>query len=104
MITIASIQRRVAEEYAAPLSAMTERDGLGSRRPERSHPRQVAMVLAAFLTEHSFPRIGFYFGGRDHTTVLHAMKSVEARPLKGGEKGQKIHNTMRCISLEMARH
>lgn len=101
MITIASIQRTVAREYRVPLRSMREPDGLGARKPGRSHPRQVAMAMAALLTEHSLNRIGYYFGGRDHSTVIYATRAVHERRVKGGRAGRKIHKTMRRVTLEL---
>lgn len=70
---IGRIQRIVAEYYNIPLSEMTS-----DRRPRAiARPRQIAMYLCRMLTPHSLPRIGTYFGGRDHTTVMHAIKTVE---------------------------
>lgn len=103
MITIASIQRGVAREYRVPLRIMREPDGIGARMPQHAHPRQVAMALAFRLTDHGFSRIGHYFGGRDHTTVIYALSAVERRRAKGGRAGRKIHNTMRRLTLELVR-
>ena len=72
-ITIDEIQRRVAEHFNIKLAEMT------SARRSRvvARPRQVAMYLAKHLTQRSLPEIGRRFGGRDHTTVMHAVKKVE---------------------------
>ena len=48
------------------------------RKREFSHPRQIAMYLCRELTDSSLPKIGEYFGGRDHTTVLHAYEKISA--------------------------
>ena len=71
-ITIPNIQKTVADYYQLRLSDMM------SKRRSRSvaRPRQMAMSLAKELTEHSLPEIGDAFGGRDHTTVLHACRTV----------------------------
>jgi chromosomal replication initiator protein len=71
-VTIEEIQRKVAEHYRIKLSDM------GSPRRARSvaRPRQVAMYLAKQLTTRSLPEIGRRFGGRDHTTVMHAVSRV----------------------------
>lgn len=72
-VTIDDIQRRVAEYYNLRLS-----DLLSARRARAvARPRQVAMLLAKQLTSRSLPEIGRKFGGRDHTTVMHAVKRVE---------------------------
>ena len=72
-VTIDEIQRKVAEYYAIKLS-----DLLSARRArEVARPRQVAMYLAKRLTPRSLPEIGRRFGGRDHTTVMHAVKRID---------------------------
>ncbi len=72
-VTIEEIQKRVAEHFNIKLAEMH------SARRARSvaRPRQVAMYLAKQLTSRSLPEIGRKFGGRDHTTVMHAVKKVE---------------------------
>ncbi len=72
-ITIEEIQRRVAEHYNIRLSEMS------SERRARAvaRPRQVAMFLSKQLTSRSLPEIGRKFGGRDHTTVMHAVRKIE---------------------------
>jgi chromosomal replication initiator protein len=72
-ITIDEIQKRVAEHYNIRLADMH------SARRSRvvARPRQVAMYLAKQLTPRSLPEIGRKFGGRDHTTVMHAVRKVE---------------------------
>jgi chromosomal replication initiator protein len=72
-LTIDEIQRKVAEHYHLKLS-----DLMSARRArEVARPRQVAMYLAKKLTPRSLPEIGRRFGGRDHTTVMHAVKRIE---------------------------
>jgi chromosomal replication initiator protein len=72
-VTIEEIQKRVAEHYSIRLADM--------HSPRRARlvarPRQVAMYLAKQLTSRSLPEIGRKFGGRDHTTVMHAVKKIE---------------------------
>src|SRR5271156_4874832 len=72
-VTIDEIQRRVAEHFNIKLVEMT------SDRRARivARPRQVAMYLAKQLTARSLPQIGRKFGGRDHTTVMHAVRKIE---------------------------
>jgi chromosomal replication initiator protein len=72
-ITIDEIQKRVAEHYSIKLSDMQS----ARRARVVARPRQVAMYLAKQLTPHSLPEIGRRFGGRDHTTVMHAIKKIE---------------------------
>lgn len=73
LISIDNIQRTVAEYYKIKVSDLL------SKRRSRSvaRPRQVAMALAKELTNHSLPEIGNAFGGKDHTTVLHACRKIE---------------------------
>jgi chromosomal replication initiator protein len=73
LITTENIQKAVAEYYKLRVS-----DLLSRRRPRNiARPRQMAMALCKELTEHSLPEIGEAFGGRDHTTVLHACRKIE---------------------------
>jgi chromosomal replication initiator protein len=72
-ITIDNIQKLVAEYFKIRVA-----DLLSSRRNRSiTRPRQIAMSLAKSLTRHSLPEIGSAFGGRDHTTVLHACRKIE---------------------------
>jgi chromosomal replication initiator protein len=69
---VPNIQKTVADYYQVRLS-----DLLSKRRVRSlARPRQVAMALSKELTEHSLPEIGEAFGGRDHTTVLHACRTI----------------------------
>ncbi len=72
LVTIENIQKTVADYYKVRVAELL------SKRRSRSvaRPRQVAMALAKELTSHSLPEIGDAFGGRDHTTVLHACKRI----------------------------
>ena len=72
-VTIDEIQKKVAEHFNIKMAEMT------STRRARvvARPRQVAMYLAKQLTPRSLPEIGRKFGGRDHTTVMHAVKKIE---------------------------
>jgi chromosomal replication initiator protein len=74
LVTVENIQKTVAEYYKIRIAELM------SKRRSRSiaRPRQVAMALAKELTNYSLPEIGDAFGGRDHTTVLHACKRVKA--------------------------
>jgi len=72
-VTIEEIQRRVAEHFNVRFAEMTS-----SRRARVvARPRQVAMYLSKQLTSRSLPEIGRKFGGRDHTTVMHAVRRIE---------------------------
>lgn len=84
MITVAEIQRTVAQAYDVPLAIMHEPDALGSRSRDHVRPRQIAMALCRQIIRTgsqpiSMPAIGRRFGHRDHTTVLHALRAVERR-------------------------
>lgn len=70
---VADIQREVAAFFHIPVAEMTSE----RRAREVARPRQVAMYLAKKLTPKSLPNIGRQFGGRDHTTVIHAVRQVE---------------------------
>ena len=76
-VTVDMIQKTVAEHYS-----LKQADLISERRARAvARPRQVAMWLAKQITTRSLPDIGRRFGGRDHTTVLHAVRRIEA--LKG---------------------
>jgi chromosomal replication initiator protein len=80
-ITVDEIQKTVADYFK-----LKQADLLSERRTRAvARPRHVAMYLAKQLTTRSYPDIGRRFGGRDHTTVLHAVKRIEA--LKATEAG-----------------
>ena len=85
-ITLDEIQRRVAEYYRVDITEIK-----GARR-HRSvlYPRQVAMFLCRRLTEASLPEIGRAFGGRDHTTVMHAVEKIEHEIAQDTHKKQTI--------------
>ena len=72
-VTIDEIQRKVSDHYRIRQAEM----GSARRAREVARPRQVAMYLAKQLTPRSLPEIGRRFGGRDHTTVIHAVKQIE---------------------------
>ncbi len=73
LITIENIQKTVCEYYKLRMAEL-----LSKRRPRSiARPRQVAMALCKELTQHSLPEIGDAFGGRDHTTVLHACRKID---------------------------
>lgn len=72
-ITIEEIQKKVAEHFNIRLADMHS----ARRARQVARPRQIAMYLAKQLTARSLPEIGRKFGGRDHTTVMHAVKKVE---------------------------
>jgi chromosomal replication initiator protein len=94
LVTIENIQKTVADYYKVRLADLL------SKRRSRSvaRPRQVAMALAKELTTHSLPEIGDAFGGRDHTTVLHACKRIkELRDLEQRMK-EDYSNLLRTLA------
>lgn len=72
-VTIENIQKTVADYYKIKVAEMYSK----KRSRNFSRPRQIAMSLARELTSHSFPEIGEAFGGRHHTTVMHACEEIE---------------------------
>jgi chromosomal replication initiator protein len=72
-ITIDIIQQKAAEYFHINLSDMRTK----KRSRSIAYPRQIAMYLVRSLTEHSLPEIGEFFGGRDHTTVMHAISKID---------------------------
>jgi len=93
-ITIPNIQKTVADYYQLRLSDMM------SKRRSRSvaRPRQMAMSLAKELTEHSLPEIGDAFGGRDHTTVLHACRTIRDFRETDGKLRQDWEKLLRVLT------
>ena len=94
LVTIDNIQRVVADYYKLKMSDML------SKRRSRSvaRPRQVAMSIAKELTNHSLPEIGESFGGRDHTTVLHACRKVKELEVIDREVQRDLKNLYRTLS------
>lgn len=85
-VTIEEIQRKVAEHYNIKASDMHS-----ARRVRTiARPRQIAMYLAKSLTEASLPEIGRKFGGRDHATVMHAVKKVQELSASDATIGEDI--------------
>lgn len=92
-LTIDEIQRRVADHYALKIN-----DLISPRRArEVARPRQVAMYLAKMLTPRSLPEIGRRFGGRDHTTVMHAVKRIEELRATDHELDRDINQLRRAL-------
>jgi len=71
-----------------------------SKRRSRSvaRPRQVAMALAKELTNHSLPEIGEAFGGRDHTTVLHACRKIKELQEENADIREDMKNLLRSLT------
>jgi chromosomal replication initiator protein len=93
-VSLDNIQRTVAEYYKIKLSDLL------SKRRSRSvaRPRQLAMALAKELTNHSLPEIGEAFGGRDHTTVLHACKKIKELRESDSDIREDHKNLYRLLS------
>ena len=87
IVSIEEIQKKVAEHYNIKMN------DLSSTKKVRSiaRPRQVAMYLSKNLTSKSFVEIGRKFGGRDHTTVMHAIKTIEGLKQKDSEIAEDLH-------------
>lgn len=93
-ISIDNIQRTVAEYYKLKLS-----DLLSKRRTRSvARPRQVAMALSKELTNHSLPEIGESFGGRDHTTVLHACRKIKELQETTADVREDYTNLLRLLT------
>ncbi|MGH1472043.1 MAG: chromosomal replication initiator protein DnaA [Cellvibrionaceae bacterium] len=93
-VSVDNIQRVVAEYYKIKVSDLL------SKRRSRSvaRPRQVAMSLAKELTNHSLPEIGDAFGGRDHTTVLHACRKIKTLKEEDSDIREDTKNLLRSLT------
>jgi chromosomal replication initiator protein len=86
-ISVENIQKTVADYYKIKIADMYSK-----KRPASiARPRQIAMYLAKELTQKSLPEIGELFGGRDHTTVLHAVRKMSAERQQMTELNQQLH-------------
>lgn len=94
LISIDNIQKTVASYYKIKVSDLL------SKRRSRSitRPRQMAMTLAKKLTNHSLPEIGDAFGGRDHTTVLHACRKIDELKSESVDIEEDYSNLLRTLS------
>jgi chromosomal replication initiator protein len=94
LVTISNIQKVVAEYYKIRVA-----DLLSPRRSRSiTRPRQLAMALAKQLTTHSLPEIGDAFGGRDHTTVLHATRKVVELRDSDTRINEDFNNLLRTLT------
>lgn len=93
-VSVDNIQRTVAEYYKIKVADLT------SKRRSRSvaRPRQLAMALAKELTNHSLPEIGDAFGGRDHTTVLHACRKIKELRETSADIREDYQNLLRSLT------
>jgi len=94
MVSIENIQKMVAEYYKIRVSDLHSK----SRSRSVTRPRQLAMALSKSLTSHSLPEIGDAFGGRDHTTVLHACRKIEELKETDNRIREDYHNLLRTIT------
>ena len=86
-ISVENIQKTVADYYKIKVADMYSK-----KRPASiARPRQIAMYLAKELTQKSLPEIGELFGGRDHTTVLHAVRKISGERQQLTELNQQLH-------------
>ena len=86
-ISVENIQKTVADYYKIKVADMYSK-----KRPASiARPRQIAMYLAKELTQKSLPEIGELFGGRDHTTVLHAVRKISAERQTLSDLNQQLH-------------
>jgi chromosomal replication initiator protein len=94
LVSVDNIQRVVAEYYKIKVADLL------SKRRSRSvaRPRQVAMYLAKDLTNHSLPEIGDLFGGRDHTTVLHACRKIKELLDSSADIREDVKNLLRTLT------
>ncbi|MBX9704847.1 MAG: chromosomal replication initiator protein DnaA, partial [Gammaproteobacteria bacterium] len=94
LVTMENIQKTVAEYFKIKVSDLL------SKRRNRSvaRPRQIAMALARELTNHSLPEIGESFGGRDHTTVLHACDKIKELKESSNDIKEDYSNLKRTLT------
>jgi chromosomal replication initiation ATPase DnaA len=94
LVTIENIQKTVADYFKVRMADLL------SKRRSRSvaRPRQVAMALAKELTSHSLPEIGDAFGGRDHTTVMHACKRIKELRDSEQRMSEDYSNLLRTLA------
>ena len=94
LVTIDNIQKTVAEYYKIRVAEL-----LSTRRSRSiTRPRQLAMALAKELTNHSLPEIGDAFGGRDHTTVLHACRKIASLREEDNRINEDYTNLLRTLT------
>jgi chromosomal replication initiator protein len=94
LVTLENITKTTAEYYKVKVADLL------SKRRSRSiaRPRQMAMALAKELTNHSLPEIGDHFGGRDHTTVIHACRKIKELIHEASDFADDYKNLMRTLS------
>lgn len=88
-----NIQKTVADYYKIKVAELFSK----KRTRAIARPRQVAMWLCREVTAHSYPEIGDAFGGRDHTTVIHAVKTIDSLRLKENELNHDLHVLLQVL-------
>jgi chromosomal replication initiator protein len=92
-VSIDNIQKTVADYYKIKVAEF-----FGKKRTRAiARPRQVAMWLSREVTSHSFPEIGDAFGGRDHTTVIHAVKTIDSLRIKENDLNHDLHFLLQVL-------
>lgn len=94
LVSISNIQKTVAEYYKIRVADILSK----KRNRSIARPRQVAMALSKELTSHSLPEIGDAFGGRDHTTVLHACRKIQELKETDFRIGEDMSNLIRILT------
>ncbi|PKO35453.1 MAG: chromosomal replication initiator protein DnaA [Betaproteobacteria bacterium HGW-Betaproteobacteria-7] len=92
-VGIDNIQKTVADYYKIKVADLFSK----KRTRAIARPRQLAMWLCREVTSHSFPEIGDAFGGRDHTTVIHAVKTIDSLRLKENELNHDLHVLLQVL-------
>ena len=92
-ITVENMQKTVADYFKIKVADLYSK----KRTRQIARPRQVAMWLAKQLTSQSYPAIGEAFGGRDHTTVLHAVRTIESLRSKDNELNHDVHVLLQVL-------
>ena len=94
-ITLEDVQEVVANRFNVKISELKSK----RRTKALVHPRQIAMFLARELTDSSFPEIGREFGGKDHTTIIHACRQIE----KALEQDATLRTTIESLKEEISK-
>lgn len=92
-VGIDNIQKTVADYYKIKVGDLFSK----KRTRNIARPRQIAMWLCREVTSHSFPEIGEAFGGRDHTTVIHAVKTIDSLRTKENELNHDLHVLLQVL-------
>jgi chromosomal replication initiator protein len=95
-ITIESLQETVASHFNISSDLLRAR----TRKKEIVVPRQIAMYLCKYLTDSSLKTIGLHFGGRDHTTVIHAQQTIEEKVQKSPQLKRDVDTILSRLDIE----